>query len=218
MKVKVGIIHTTPATISSLEKLAERILPEAERVHILDDSILKDMIAGKSTEDVKKRWMTYAEILKEQGADAVLSACSTVGEIAEEADRSLGIPVYRIDEAMAVQAVERGSRISVLATLPSTLGPTARLIGQKAKEAGKSVEMESILVDGAYALLMQGNCRAHDERIREAVEQCSRHSDVIVLAQASMAAAVSPEQADMVLTSPVSGMEKLKRDLTKLHR
>ena len=218
MKAKVGIIHTTPATISSLETLAESILPEVERIHILDDSILKDMIAGRSTEDVKKRWMTYAEILKEQGADAVLSACSTVGEIAEEADRNLGIPVYRIDEAMAVQAVERGSRISVIATLPSTLGPTARLIARKAEEAGKRVEMESVLADGAYALLMKGNRPEHDERIRETVEQCCRHSDVIVLAQASMAAAVSPKQADMVLTSPVSGMEKLKRDLAGLHK
>ncbi len=218
MKIKIGIIHTTPATVPSLEKLAESILPDVERINILDDSILKDMIAGKGTKDVKKRWMAYAEILKEQGADAVLSACSTVGEIAEEADRNLGIPVYRIDEAMAEQAVERGKRISVLATLPSTLGPTARLIARKAEEAGKRVEMESVLVEGAYELLMKGDRPEHDKRIRETVSKCSSHSDVIVLAQASMAAAVGPEQADLVLTSPVSGMEKLKRDLTRLNK
>lgn len=217
MKIKVGIIHTTPATIASLGKLAESILDDTELINILDDSILKDMIEGKTTEDVKKRWMAYAEILKEQGADAVLSACSTVGEIAEETNQYLGIPVYRIDEAMAIQAVERGSRISVIATLPSTLGPTARLIERKAEEVGKTAKIESVLVDGAYELLMTGNRLEHDERIRKIVEQCSKNSDVVVLAQASMAAAVSPKQAGMVLTSPVSGMEKLKKDLMRLH-
>ena len=52
MKIKIGIIHTTPATVPSLEKLAESILPDVERINILDDSILKDMIAGKGTKDV----------------------------------------------------------------------------------------------------------------------------------------------------------------------
>ena len=94
---KIGIIHTTPATIASLNALVKEKIPDTEVVNILDDSILGDMRENHDVEFVRKRWISYAETLEKLGVDAVLSACSTVGSFAEEADRVLSIPVYRID-------------------------------------------------------------------------------------------------------------------------
>ncbi|MDW7658382.1 MAG: Asp/Glu/hydantoin racemase, partial [Bacillota bacterium] len=57
------------------------------------------------------------------GADLVLSACSSVGDVAAAAQpllQQLGVPLIRIDELMARQAVLAHERIAVLATLPST--------------------------------------------------------------------------------------------------
>lgn len=214
---KVGIIHTTPATIESLKRLVTEIIQEVEVINILDDSILGNMCSGTNVEYVRKRWISYAEVLENLGVDAVLSACSTVGEFAEEADEILKVPVYRIDEAMAEKTVKMGTHIAVFATLNSTLMPTTRLIQKKAAQMGKTVEIENVLVEGAYDALMQGNKQLHNQKIAEKVSKHSAQSDVLVFAQASMASAVEgiEDIRHKVLTSPELGIMKLKRDLEK---
>ncbi len=212
---KIGIIHTTPATVASLNALVKEIIGDVEIVNFLDDSILGDMRTGHRVDFVRERWISYARTLCQLGVDAVLSACSTVGAFAEEADRTLGIPVYRIDEAMCRQAVEQAGTVSVFATLSSTLEPTVDLIRRMAKRLGREVEVNTVLVEGAYEALMDGQKDVHDDKIRKAVSQWAPKSDVVVLAQASMASAVdaSGEAASKILTSPRLGIEKLKQDL-----
>ena len=212
---KIGIIHTTPATIASLNALVKEVIGEVEVVNFLDDSILGDMREKHVVEFVKERWISYAKVLEQLGADAVLSACSTVGAFAEEADRLLRIPVYRIDEAMCEEAVRRGKVISILATLQSTLEPTEDLVIRKAESLGKDVTIHTVLVEGAYEALMEGRKDVHDRKIREAVESGLKQSDMVVLAQASMAAAIPDGSgaADKILTSPKLGVKKLKKDL-----
>ena len=212
---KIGIIHTTSATIASLNALAREIIGEVEIINILDDSILKDMREGHEVEFVRERWIEYAKTLQRLGVDAVLSACSTVGGFAEEANEILSVPVYRIDEAMCERAVETGSRISVFATLQSTLDPTVDLVRRKADAAGRGVNISVNLVEGAYAFLMEGNKEEHDKRIRDAVMDVLDETDVVLLAQASMASALEgdAEMSSKILTSPKLGIERLKENL-----
>lgn len=211
---KIAVIHTTSATINSIDSLIKEKMNDTEIINFLDDSILKDMAAGEHYQLVEKKWFTYAEFAEESGADAVLSACSTVGEIAEAANEKLKIPVYRIDEAMAVKAVESGNKIAVFATLPSTLMPTKRLVERKAREDRKACTVTENLVEGAYQRLMSGDKEGHDKAIADAVLKVIDLVDVVVLAQASMASALSAmnkEQMSKVLTSPESGIELLKK-------
>lgn len=212
---KIGIIHTTSATIESLKLLLNEIIGGVEAVNILDDSILADMRDGYEIEFVRTRWIGYAKTLEELGVQAILSACSTVGEFAEEANRLLSVPVYRIDEAMAEKAITVGKVISVFATLHSTLEPTVKLVERKAKEANKEVVIHTILVEDAYELLIQGNKEGHNKKIAEAVNAYLEKSDVVLLAQASMASAIDNKivGADKILTSPVLGIQKLKENL-----
>lgn len=213
---RVAVIHTTPATIESLTLLIKQEMEDAEVTNILDDSILVDMINKNHVERVEERWIKYAEIASSLGVDAVLSACSTVGEFAEKANKILEVPVYRIDEAMAEKAVAMGQNISVFATLSSTLEPTAGLIQRKAKETGKSCTVNTVLVPEAYDELMKGNRDIHNQKIQESILKYADTSDVLVLAQASMASAVeglAGIDPGKVLTSPKLGIRKLKKDL-----
>jgi len=187
---KVAVIHTTPATIESLSVLIKNEIADVKVINILDDSILLDMINKNHVELVEERWLKYAEIAVSMGVDAVLSACSSVGEFAEKANELYNTPIYRIDEAMAEKAVSMGQTISIFATLSSTLDPTAGLVQRKAKLAGKNCTINLVLVPNAYEELMKGNRDLHNKKIQEAVLEYAAGSDVIVLAQASMASAV----------------------------
>lgn len=213
---KIGVIHTTKATVDSLTELIKSKIEDAEVYNILDDSILRDMAGEKDTGMVRWRWLEYAKILEKLGMDIILSACSTVGGFAEEADRELRVPVLRIDEAMAEKAVAQGEKIGVFATLNSTLNPTVSLIKRKAEKAGRTVSVRAVLVEGAYDALMSQNKELHDSKIAEALKGCQGEVDVIVLAQASMASAVSASlglDQNQILTSPVLGIDRLKECL-----
>jgi hypothetical protein len=98
--------------------------------------------------------------------------------------------------------------------LSTTLVPTVDLLKRQACEAGKNVAIEDVLVEGAFQLLAGGDVEAHDAQIRQALEELSQKVDVVVFAQASMARAVRGTANSLpVLTSPVLGVENVKRRL-----
>jgi Asp/Glu/hydantoin racemase len=91
---------------------------------------------------------------------------------------------------MADKAVATGKKIGVVATLRTTLEPTADLISRRAADAGKEVAITSKLCDGAFDALMSGDGAKHDSIVATALKELSKQVDVIVLAQASMARVV----------------------------
>ncbi len=207
---KIGVIHTTPSTVDSTTRLILENIEDVKVMNILDDTILPDMASGSNIEYVGVRWAQYAGILKAMGADAVLSACSTVGPFAEAENEKSDIPILRIDDAMAEEAVKRGHKITVLATFKPTLAPTTDLIKRKDPNA----EVKTVLIEGAFDLLSAGNVKKHNELIAQTVINEIKSADVIVLAQASMAAALGElSDKEKILTSPLLGILKLKKIL-----
>lgn len=210
MPKTLAMLHTTPVTLATMPKLAAEVLPHVRVINLLDDSLLPDVAAaGEVTPAVASRILAYVDQMVAAGADAVLCCCSSVGEVAELAHWRCSVPVLRIDEPMAEQAVELGERIGVIATVGTTMAPTVRLIARKAAERGRTVAVEPLVVKGAYAALASGNGDAHDRLVREALEGLLSRSDVVVLAQASIArvlAALPTPPAVPVLSSPRSGL------------
>jgi hypothetical protein len=112
---------------------------------------------------------------------------------------------------MAERAVTLGSRVGVLATLSTTLGPTTTIVEAAAREADRAVTVISRLCDGAFAALDRGDGARHDAIIAEELDRLAGEVDVVVLAQASMAriAAARPVGGTPVLSSPRLAMERL---------
>jgi Asp/Glu/hydantoin racemase len=114
---------------------------------------------------------------------------------------------------MADKAVQTGKRIGVIATLPTTLAPTSDLVKRRAALAGKTIELEARLCEGAFEALMSGNGALHDSMVAKALKELSEQVDVIVLAQASMARVVDglPEADKRVpiLASPPLAIQHL---------
>jgi Asp/Glu/hydantoin racemase len=216
----VVVVHTGPATVQPIKQQFQEILPDVRVVNIMDDSLLNDvMAAGHLTEAVTGRIFSYMQLGQQMGAVALLNACSSVGEAASAARAAISIPLIKIDEVMAEQAVAAGPRIGVVATVRTTLEPTVRLIKVKAAAAGRSIEVTEALAEGAFQALLDGKAELHDDIVKRAIRTVADKVDVIVLAQASMARLVS-SLADMkvpVLSSPQSGVEAVRAALAKLN-
>jgi Asp/Glu/hydantoin racemase len=205
-----ALLHTTFVTVPLFRELAAQHLPNIRIIQLLDDSLLPDVVqAGDVPPSVRARLSAYLAQARTAGADAVLCCCSSIGDAIHQLAPAAGLPVWRIDEAMAEQAVRQGKRIGVLATAPSTLGPTSRLLEQKATTQGTRVHLETLCVEGALAALGAGRTAEHDEKVLAAVDGLASRNEVVVFAQASMArlAPSVPSTVTVpVLTSPVSGL------------
>jgi Asp/Glu/hydantoin racemase len=214
---KLAIIHTTSATVDSMKALASELLPGCELVNFVDDSILPQLGQnGGDITEVEERLVHYARFAEQVGANVILEACSSVGEVVAKMQSAVSIPIVRIDDAMAEYAVQRGEHLGVAATLPTTLQPTTRLLRAKAKAAGKQVEFTPLLIEGAYQKLMAGDRDGHDNLLVEKLGELARTVDVIVLAQASMARVLprlSAADQVKVLVSPRLAMERVQNVL-----
>ena len=211
MRKKLTILHTTLATTTTIPAMIPELYPdEFDIVNVLDDSLLNDIkCSGRMSASVIERFIQYACIAKNNGSDALLLACSSLGKAADIARELLDIPLYKIDEPMADQAVESGNNILVLGTVKSTLEPTSDLIRSKRKSQEQSVTC--ILIPDVFELYEIDRER-HDQKIAEVIQEHWNTYDVIVLAQASMANAIQyiTQGREKIVTSLPLGLKQLQ--------
>jgi Asp/Glu/hydantoin racemase len=206
-KKRLGLIHTSATLVPVFAALCKEKLPNVEIFNIADDSLVKGIReAGSLTATIARRVASYLESAELAGADYIVVTCSSIGPAVEAGAKLMGVPVLRVDQPMADKAVASGRKIGVIATLSTTLEPTADLIRRRATIAGKQIELTSKLVEGAFEALMAGDGATHDAKVAAALKELSQQVDVIVLAQASMARVVdslAPEDKRVpILASP----------------
>ncbi|MFJ7631003.1 aspartate/glutamate racemase family protein [Streptomyces sp. NPDC097595] len=210
---RVCVLHTVASLPAVFAPLLAEVAPGVDPYHVVDESLLADTIAHGRLPRTTARLAAYVTHAEAVGADAVLVTCSSLGPAAEEVRALTALPVLRVDEPMADAAVRTGSRVGVLATLDSTLAPTAELVTRKAAAAGIPVTLDTTVCPGAYAARAAGDQGRHDALIAEEARRLAADHDVLVLAQASMAAALTTLPDDVigvpVLTSPRSGVARL---------
>lgn len=204
---KLGLVHTSAMLVPVFAQLCREKLSGVETFNIVDDSLVKGiMSAGRITPQISERVANYLKSAESAGADQILVTCSSIGPAVEGAAPSLRVPVLRVDQPMADQAVQTGNHIGVIATLATTLEPTSDLVQRRAEKNEKKINLTSRLCQGAFEALMNGDAMRHDAIVASALKELSQQVDVIVLAQASMARVVdSLTQADKrvpILASP----------------
>lgn len=214
---KVAVLHTSLVFVTVepvITDLIHELIPDAEILHFMDSDVLATVVRDQGiSARSEERMVLLARAAEAAGADVIFSACSSLGPTLDAASRAVGVPVVKIDEAMAGDAA-RFARIGVLATVPTTLGPTSDLIAGKAVAAGRSPQLVQRLCPGAFDVLMAGDRARHDDLVAAEALRLAAEVDVIVLAQASMqrlVARLEEETGLRVLSSPRSGVENLAR-------
>jgi Asp/Glu/hydantoin racemase len=183
----VALIHNSPVLYEPLKKLCSKYLADEQVINIMDESLLRDIkTLGRVDEMGVRRICRYALCAEDLGADVAMMTCSSLSETVDVARNLVRIPVLKIDEPMAFEAVETGVKIGILGTLGSVLDPCSRLVERKAVESGKTIEIEKRLCQKAFDMLISGNTEGHDTELMENIADLASRNDVVVLAQGSM--------------------------------
>jgi Asp/Glu/hydantoin racemase len=211
---RLGLLHTSATLVPIFEQLCKARLPEVMVFNLVDDSLIKDVIEhGRLRPQTARRVTKLVSAAEDAGADYIMVTCSSIGAAVETAASLAAVPVLRVDQPMADRAVATAKRIGVIATLPTTLEPTADLIRRRAATIGREIELTSKLCMGAFDALMSGDAATHDAMVAAALQELAAQVDVIALAQASMARVVDTlAEADRrtpILASPPLAVDYL---------
>ncbi len=214
MKISLVYTSTTPELIELVEKEVANVLPkDTEITSYQDPSILSEAReAGYVTPASAARLVEMYMKSVTDGADAILNLCSSVGEVADAAQslaKYIGVPIVRVDEEMCREAVRKGDKIAVMATLPTTLEPTKNTIRRVAREMKKEVTLIDALVEGAFGLDQE----QFKELMAKKAGEIAKEADVILFAQGSMAYCegyIAEIYGNLVLSSPRFGALALR--------
>ena len=218
----VAAVFTAQSIVESTKQLFTELVPDCRVISIIEDALIQDVIrAGRVTPEIARRLVRYYLAAEDTGADLIFNTCSSIGDVAITARSLVRIPLVKIDDAMAAEAVRIGARVGVLATLQTTLAPTVRLVRAQAEKAGRSVSVVEGLAKGAFEALVAKHAEKHDELVTSAAERVAGQADVIVLAQGSMARleeALATRTGKPVLSSPRRGVLEVKETLERMGR
>lgn len=211
---RLGLLHTSATLVPVFDALMKAKLTNVDVFNLVDDSLIKDVIAhGRLRPQTARRVAQHVAAAEDAGADYILVTCSSIGPAVETAATLSAVPVLRVDRPMAEKAVATGAKIGVIATLSTTLEPTADLVARCAAAAGKKIQLISRLCEGAFEALMSGDAARHDKMVAAALAELAGQVEVIALAQASMARVVEQlPEADRkvpILASPPLAVDHL---------
>ena len=204
--LNISCLHTARSNIAVFEA--------ARRALKLDDVMLRHRVRADLLAAAEKAGRPTPAILEQTAAElgqlaisaqGVLLTCSTLGPATARMRADLTVPVLRVDEALAAEAVRKGGRVIVLCTAGSTIGPTRTVFEAAAMATGAEVEVR--LVPGAWELFKAGDQQAYRRMIAEAADIATEEgAAAVALAQASMADAARLAKRRPPLTSPAAGL------------
>jgi hypothetical protein len=203
----VSCLHSAQSNIAVFEA--------ARRTLGLDDVMLKHRVRSDLLAQAESEGTASPAILRQtademlalaKGAHGLLLTCSTLGRAAGIASEELRVPVLRVDEALAAEAVRGGGVVIVLCAVGTTIGPTRAVFEEAAMAAGTGAGIEVQLVPGAWDLFKAGRQHDYWQAIAAAADAAAAEgAATVALAQASMAGAAALAR-NPPLTSPVAGL------------
>lgn len=220
MTKRIAFVHTVGFLVEDFRARVRAEMPTADCFHILNESLLQDLLRGAPQPLVYRRVVDQIVLAAETQPDLIVVTCSSTSPAVDIARRIVPQPILKIDDPMASEAVRRGPRIGLLCTASSTVEPSSALLRAHAAEQGRDIMIKTVLRPEAYQALMAGDRARHDAILHEAATDIANEVDVLVLAQASLAHLRDPLAAELkcpVLASPPLLMREMLNPAAKIH-
>ena len=168
-------------------------------------------VSAASAAKIIKYYMSAVE----DGADVILSICSTVEDIAYNSQtiaKYTGIPIVLVNEEMCREAVRKGRIIAVVSTFETSISPTKNTLQRVASEMNRKVDLHEVIVDGGFGLEEEKLKALMADRISRVADEV----DVIIFTQGSMAyieSYIEDKFQKEVLTNPYYSIRSVKKVL-----
>lgn len=217
--MRIGFVHTELSVMSLFRDEMAFGHPHVDCFHTLNEGLLQDLTRGEERTAVYRRTVNQILLVADTLADLVVMTSTSLSPAVDLARQICQVPVLKLDDPMAAEAVRLGGRIAVVCTRSSTAGPAAALLRQHAAAQGREVLVETVVRPEAGTALYAGDQERHDSLLVQSAREVAGRADVLVLAKPGMAHLQGQiaKFGKPVLVSPRLFMADLARRLAPLH-
>jgi Asp/Glu/hydantoin racemase len=213
MNPRIVLLHATPVAMQPVQTAFSKLWPEAETVNLLDDGLSIDRAREDDLSDALiDRFVDFGQYGRRMGAAGILITCSAFGPAIDKLAKSVPIPVLKPNEAMFQAAIERGSRIGMLATFAPSVSTMTEEFEEYLERAGKKATLTTIVVDDAIRLLKGGDAESHNRLVAARAPKFAGY-DAVMLAHFSTSRAAADVRAVLdvpVLTAPDAAVARMR--------
>lgn len=205
MSTKIGLVHATMNSVQPILHAFHTHHPSVDLINVMDEGLIWELNETNTiTQSMIRRLIDIGGKAEDAGADAILLTCSSFSPYVPDISHLFDVPTLSSDESMLNEAVGIGGKIGVIATVEKAGPTTTNLLYETAEEKGKKIDVNTVIIPEAFQALQKADQEKHDGLIHAEIDKLSEESDVVVLAQYSMARSLDSYErgSTPILTGP----------------
>jgi hypothetical protein len=214
----VALVSSTRAVFEPMEAAFREVFPEAQILHILDETLLEDFRReGGLSPHSRHKALQMALTAQEAGVDGILVTCSTLSPSVDDFRPFVRIPIIKIDEPVIEEVVQKADTIGLLATAETVLKSVEPLVMKRALDFGRKISV-CRFVKGDVWPLLQKDPSAFYRAIAEAATQAARECQSVILTQVSISPGrdyVEEKLRNKVYAFPTYAVQTLRKILSR---
>lgn len=187
LRKRLGCLH---AHYSNIEYIDNSLSPfNIELIHFVDPALMYRVTSDQNFQesDAQNKVKEQIEWIAQCKVDAILITCTNYIAILQEDQLSISVPIIKIDEPFFDYICNIQQPQTILFTNPATVEGTVERLKQYANNHQKSLDLEVIVINDTFELIMQGLKEEYNQEISKFLNQIIKDDKkVISVAQLSM--------------------------------
>lgn len=187
LRKRLGCLH---AHYSNIEYIDNSLSPfNIELIHFVDPALMYRVTSDQNFQesDAQNKVKEQIEWIAQCNVDAILITCTNYIAILQEDQLSISVPIIKIDEPFFDYICNIQQPQTILFTNPATVEGTVERLKQYANNHQKFLDLEVIVINDTFELIMQGLKEEYNQEISKFLNQIIKDDKkVISVAQLSM--------------------------------
>lgn len=205
LRKRLGCLH---AHYTNIEYIENALAPyNIELVHFVDPGLMNRLTSDQNFNEVdaQQKVKEQMEWVAQSNIDAILITCTNYIAILQEDHLSISVPIYKLDEPFFDFICNIQQPHTLLFTNAATVEGTMERLRLFADTYQKSLNIEVVVLNNMFDLIMQGRKKEYDQEVARMLEQLIYEDKIISVAQLSMvdAAQLVEAKTGRPITNPL---------------
>ncbi len=186
MKKRLGCLHAHYSNIEYIENALSSY--DIELIHFVDPALMYRVSSDENFKaaDAQNKVKEQIEWIAQCNVDAILITCTNYIAILKEEQLSISVPIIKIDDPYFEYICNIKQPQTILFTNPATVNGTMERLNQYAFNHQKSLDIEVIVINNTFELIMQGLKYEYNQEISNFLNKIIKEDKIISVAQLSM--------------------------------
>ncbi|PAQ15458.1 hypothetical protein CD798_06635 [Bacillaceae bacterium SAOS 7] len=202
LKKRLGCLHAHYSNIEYIENALSSF--DIELIHFVDPALMYRVTSDKNFQavDAQIKVKEQIEWIAQCNVDAILITCTNYIAILQEDQLSISVPIIKIDEPYFEYICNIQQPQIILFTNPATVNGTMERLNHYANNHQKSLDLEVIVINNTFELIMQGLKEEYNQEISKFLREIIKEEDkMISVAQLSMVDAA--QEVEYMTSKPI---------------